>query len=295
MAESSQVLKKLDFPAYCIKLLDNGLIAIAGGGGTSKTGVGNSIELGLIDYQYSESESKASVDASLSGGGIARFKSIHTFVPNDAIMKFVGFTSERTNKPAENRNSSSHSKLKREKSESTSSNKISDLFLAAPVNNTIEIYKLVPTANKSAQEAVVAKKTIANGSVKKRKGSRTKSNSLSSDQSQTSGSQGSSEPLEASAYLKLSNVVKMNEYDESLSDPFEDAAVGNRASVSSSSKGRLNSVNSKSAQNLCQVNQSDESISSLAVCKVRNTTCKNNNKTTGLSVLLCAGTSKGTL
>ena len=84
MAES-QVLKRLDFPAYCVKVLDNGLVAISGGGGTSKTGVANSIELGLVDYAPISSET----------GRHAQFQSVHTFEPNDAIMKFISFTVDR--------------------------------------------------------------------------------------------------------------------------------------------------------------------------------------------------------
>jgi hypothetical protein len=75
----SLVLRKLDFPAYCIKLLDNGLIAISGGGGTSKTGVGNSIELGFIEISQKNNEN------------YAIFNLIHKCETSDAIMKFVTF------------------------------------------------------------------------------------------------------------------------------------------------------------------------------------------------------------
>lgn len=88
MAES-QVLKRLDFPAYCVRVLDNGLVAIAGGGGTSKTGVGNSIELGLVNY--------STVDLTNKGANNhAQFESIHTYEPQDAIMKFINFTVDRS-------------------------------------------------------------------------------------------------------------------------------------------------------------------------------------------------------
>ncbi len=81
----SQVLKRLDFPAYCVRVLDNGLVAISGGGGTSKTGVGNSIELGLVNYA-----------AVASAKNHAQFESIHTFEPQDAVMKFTSFSIDRS-------------------------------------------------------------------------------------------------------------------------------------------------------------------------------------------------------
>ncbi len=88
----SQVLKRLDFPAYCVRVLDNGLVAIAGGGGTSKTGVGNSIELGLVNY--------VTPDAAKNH---AQFESIHTFEPRDAVMKFTSFTVDRSGTSATGR------------------------------------------------------------------------------------------------------------------------------------------------------------------------------------------------
>ena len=166
MAESSQVLKKLDFPAYCIKHLENGLVAIAGGGGTSKTGVGNSIELGIIEYDATNSSNISSNNKAKQhdDDGIARFKSIHTFVPNDAIMKFVSFSCERTlhhsaaaaSKSANKANNGTLVASKKADAASTSSNisntsstgsplhVANDLYLAAIVNNTIEVYKLLP-------------------------------------------------------------------------------------------------------------------------------------------------------
>lgn len=287
MAEDSQVLKRLDFPAYCIKLLDNGLVAIAGGGGTSKTGVGNSIELGLLDYEH---------DNSCNVDGLAKFQSIHTFVPNDAIMKFVGFTCERQSSLMLKNNSSKQ--LKREKSSNStndqsslsSTTKLNDLFIAAPVNNTIEIYKLVPSVSKHTNEnnrEQQMKNHLSNGSIKKRKNS--SKNKTPPANLSNIATNNTKVKLETNAYLKLSNIVKMSEVDESLSDPFEDIPP-----TLSASKSRLNSINSKSAQNLFQTNQPDESITSLAVCKLKNTTCKNNNKTNG-GILLCAGTSKGNI
>ncbi|CAF0706670.1 unnamed protein product [Brachionus calyciflorus] len=112
----SQVLRRLDYPAYCIKLLDNGLVALAGGGGTAKTGVGNSIELGFLTYSNNTAE----------------FKQIHQFNSEDAIMKFVSFTQERSN-------------IKKK-------SKINDLYLAAAVDQTVEIYKILPHFKKDQKK-----------------------------------------------------------------------------------------------------------------------------------------------
>ncbi len=92
----SQVLKRLDFPAYCVKVLDNGLVVISGGGGTSKTGVGNSIELGMLDYSNAAFAATLPTTADqLTPSKCALFQSIYTFEPNDAVMKFISFTLDR--------------------------------------------------------------------------------------------------------------------------------------------------------------------------------------------------------
>lgn len=119
----SQVLRRLDYPAYCIKLLENGLVAMAGGGGTAKTGVGNSLELGFISYK----------------NNLAEFKQIHQFQSEDAIMKFVPFYLERQNIKFES--------------------KINDIYIAAALNQSVEIYKIqsclkkLENKNKSQFEA----------------------------------------------------------------------------------------------------------------------------------------------
>lgn len=109
----SQVLRRLDYPAYCIKLLENGLVAMAGGGGTAKTGVGNSLELGFISYK----------------NNLAEFKQIHQFQSDDAIMKFVPFYLERQNLKSES--------------------KINDIYIAAALNQSVEIYKIQSCLKKS--------------------------------------------------------------------------------------------------------------------------------------------------
>jgi hypothetical protein len=147
MAES-QVLKKLDSPAYCIKVLENGLIAIAGGGGTSKTGVGNLIELGLIHYEINNK-----LNGTVNYDGQAKFKSIHTFEPEDAIMKFVSFTIEEKEKTILKKDLKIKQKIENQSEKNGENEKTSktnkrpakfDMFLAAAVNDSVEIYKLSP-------------------------------------------------------------------------------------------------------------------------------------------------------
>ena len=136
----SQVLRRLDFPAYCVKLLDNGLLAIAGGGGTAKTGVGNSIELGFLEYSGEQA----------SGAYSASFKLIHKFETHDAIMKFVSFTCE-PDSPSQHHRSRLNSESKHNSigtSTTAAAYHISDLYLAGALDNSIEIFKIEPSVEK---------------------------------------------------------------------------------------------------------------------------------------------------
>jgi hypothetical protein len=120
----SQVLRKLDFPAYCIKVLDNGILVITGGGGTSKTGVGNSIELGFIEYSPMK----------FTGEYKAYFKLIHKFETCDAIMKFVTFNLSFNEKRIPNKGTNMISLPKDQIS--------CDIFIAGALDYSIEIYKI---------------------------------------------------------------------------------------------------------------------------------------------------------
>ena len=130
LMEDSQVLKKLNFPAYCVKVLDNGLIALSGGGGTAKTGVENWLELGKIDY---DSEFNA------------KFTTICNFPTSDAVMKFISFQYDTTTSSSQSSLSSSQN--------SKATTKPTDTFIIAAVGNSIETYKLVPTIEKSAENS----------------------------------------------------------------------------------------------------------------------------------------------
>ncbi len=122
----SQVLTHLNFPAYCVKVLDNGLVVIAGGGGTAKTGVENLLQIGKIRY-----------DSQFN----ATFITIHKFSTNDAIMKFITFKYDY-NQNTSNKNSTA------------ATQKPSDLFIIAPVGSSIEIYKLMPVIEKTAESTL---------------------------------------------------------------------------------------------------------------------------------------------
>ncbi len=162
--EDSQVLKKLNYPAYCVKVLDNGLVALSGGGGTAKTGVENWLELGKIDY---DSEFNA------------KFSTIYNFSTTDAIMKFISFQYKNENDnlsasltiPSSSSSSSPHTQKN-----NTKTNKPYDTYIVAAVGNSIEIYKLIPT---------IEKPTEANPRTREVSKERKKSSEINSNQQTT--------------------------------------------------------------------------------------------------------------
>jgi hypothetical protein len=126
----SQVLKKLTFPAYCVRVLDNGLVVISGGGGTAKTGVENWLEIGKIRY-----------DAQFN----ATFITIHNFATSDAVMKFTSF------KYNANQNADADMKT----------NQPDELYIVAAVGCTIEIYKLMPIIEKTLEDTLSPSNSIS--------------------------------------------------------------------------------------------------------------------------------------
>lgn len=215
----SQVLKRLDFPAYCIKLLDNGLIAIAGGGGTSKTGVTNWIEIGHINYNNNTTTNNLNASKFST-----EFKLIAKLETDDAIMKFVCFSLDKSN----------HS--------------TSDFYLAAALNNQIEVYKIQSKINKPPPETLNENEgnnpsDHQPSTVVKRKKS-TNSSTATKPNGTTTTAQPIHQSLEAGAELKLVTRIKLHDQD----------------------------------------GPSDESIVSLQV-----------HKSHGSSIVLCAGTSTGSI
>lgn len=167
----SQVLNRLDFPAYCIKLLDNGLVALTGGGGMAKTGVGNSIVLGFINYSPNHQ---------------AEFKQIHKFDSEDAIMKFVSFTCEHLH--------TNHSKTK---------SNLNDLYIAAAVNQSIEIYKVEPCLNKQNSNS---DPEMSSNLIQRKKST---SQAISSSKKSL---------IEAGASIKLVNTIKLSDSSDVSKD-----------------------------------------------------------------------------
>lgn len=173
----SQVLKRLDSPAYCVRVLDNNLIAVSGGGGTAKTGVGNSIELGIVDYETASS-SRA-----------AQFQTIHKYEPNDAVMKFITFSHDRSKRLSKAKTPKNGYASKPIQSTSTTQplkadydSTKNDLFIAAALNDTIEIYKVQPTIDKLNKT-----NTNSNNNLRQRNGSVRRSNSNSSQSLKPNG------------------------------------------------------------------------------------------------------------
>jgi hypothetical protein len=226
MNESSQVLKRLNYPAYCIKLLGNNLIALAGGGGTSNTGVGNSIEIGVVDYKTDLSKEVKSHEV-LSGE--ATLSTVSTYEPNDAIMKFISFSVER-------RQNSNAKRVTDPKSTKSKKFELNDTYLAAAVNNSVEIYKLVPTISHS--------------------------NSAGSDTSSTS-----------------TNTTFNRKSNKSASTPSEPL------------KPAVHLTHVTTISKICS--SPDDSVVSLASCKMKSSKSKGNNVDGG--VFLCVGTSKGSI
>jgi hypothetical protein len=316
MAES-QVLKRLDSPAYCIRVLDNGLVAIAGGGGKAKTGVGNLIELGLVDYHF-DSKTEASSD------GQATFKSIHSFEPEDAIMKFVSFSLDRNHRQSTavfsqpptgtnhdnqslRKNSLQNGKVQNLSTSSSTSGYSQDsfdstkcdMYLAAAVNDNIEIYKLSPKLNKTTTSTETnglnngyVKLEQANNFLKNRKGSiksqrKSSSSSHNYDHQNHSQYQTTNTNLEASVELKLVCSVNIkNDYTNpndflSEPDPFEETPDQDESSQPAHHT--TTTTTGRTRKRTVSLRIDEESICSLAVCKSFN------------KVHLCAGTSKGSI
>jgi len=256
----SQVLKLLEFPAYCVRVLDNGLIAIAGGGGTSKTGVSNCIELGIIDYSNNDLNR-------------AQFHSIHKFEPSDAIMKFTSFNYDRSYSLMKAKLAkSSKNGFKQPPITDTQVAAKNDLFIAAALNDSIEIYKIQPTIDKSNKNNNNLRQR--NGSTRRSNGSTSslssRSNGINHNSSNHSLSSSNHDDLKASAYLKLVNIVKLT---TSQTNNEDDVFDENRPVLT---------------RKLSNLKTNEESIETLAVCNMPRNESFN-------EILLCAGTSKGNI
>ena len=241
--EDSQVLKKLNFPAYCVKVLDNGLIALSGGGGTAKTGVENWLELGKIDY---DSEFNA------------KFSTICNFSTNDAVMKFISFQHDPTSSSLSlSSSSSSSSPSSQSSSQNSKSMKPLDTYIIAAVGNSIETYKLVPTieksihidslsrSNEASRERKKSSESNNHTNVRKRQNSTSKSSSSSSNDKTNSNDLKNKNGynLKASACIKSLFKITLNEMlEENQATKIEITALA--VSQQQGKKQKTNSSNS---------------------------------------------------
>jgi len=293
----SQVLKRLDFPAYCVRVLDNGLVAIAGGGGTSKTGVGNSIELGLVNY--------STVDLANSDNNRAQFQSIHTFEPHDAIMKFISFAVDRSNDLNNGNSNLQKNNSKRGKSgiiKNTNGAKLleenfqpdfdsnkSDLYIAACVNSSIEIYKVQPIIDKHSTNLTTKRtRTNSNSSqssnststnvVNRKRNSISRQNSAAKEVKEVIQSKNmtASASLIHQKSIHVDQIINENDHSQILSEPENKQKITKKLSAS------LNTSK-----------YDDETIDVLAICQVK--IKAKNNQVINSRTLLCSGTSKGNI
>jgi hypothetical protein len=287
----SQVLKRLDYPAYCVRMLENGLIAISGGGGTAKTGVSNCIELGLADYS----------------ADISSFQTMHIYEPSDAVMKFASFSCEIPKIPVPNLNDKNNNK-KNELNQRNDRPKVGKelqqaVFIVAAVQDTLEIYRLDRTVEKGDLNSPKASKPkeSSTATVKKRKDSRRQSQntqdavtrkSQSDDKMSSNKSTNDGQiKYHARAALKLINVLKCNpnsddEYD--VDDAYEDyqeefqqekGLIQRKRTLSKRVSGRIPSTSH---------NDPEHSVNVIAVCKMNK-----QQKVESETICLCAGTSNG--
>lgn len=79
-SSSSHFLEEMSFPPYCIQPLKSwGMIAVGGGGGTSKTGVANAVDLKWIYLNQSSDpeNNKCSI------------QNVNSFLQHDSVMRMV--------------------------------------------------------------------------------------------------------------------------------------------------------------------------------------------------------------
>lgn len=289
MAES-QVLKRLDFPAYCVRVLDNGLVAIAGGGGTSKTGVGNSIELGHVELA-----------SKISGSNNhAQFQSIHTFEPQDAVMKFTSFAVDRSLPITNNLSHNAKTKSKNKSESSKDSDEIkpefdankSDLYIAACVNSTIEVYKVQPIIDRHSRKLTVRRTrsnsgsssnesttTVQPGNLRQRTtGSKkpTFTRANSKEGTIQSNNMTASASLVHQKSIHIDQIISENDNDNFLSEPEQKPKATKKLSTS------LNTSK-----------YDEETIDTVAVCQIK--VRAKNNQVISNRILLCSGTSKGNI
>lgn len=283
-----QVLRRFDFPAYCIKVLDNSLVAISGGGGTSKVGVPNSIELGIIDYDATTTTATTGGKKPSSAADFAKlfesnttphFDSLHSFETGDAIMKFISFTTER--------NYGQGNEKKRDTS-SSSSHLRTDTYLVAPVDNNLEFYKLKPSIIRGATSSMIEPKKQRKDSKRDELRSRKSSvsgkvsidNNNNAGRKSNGGSVSSDDTIKAISELEL--VFKLDNSNSKIE-------------INNNSGGDVFvAANAVEKQRTASTSQT-ETISAMAACKVSRLAKNGANKKPNDMVLLCTGSSSGSI
>ena len=80
MSSTSVFLQEMAYPPYCLQPLKSwGMIAVGGGGGTAKTGVGNAVDLKWIDLSLSSS----------LHGKKCTVQNVNSFSQCDSVMRMV--------------------------------------------------------------------------------------------------------------------------------------------------------------------------------------------------------------
>jgi hypothetical protein len=80
MSSSSHFLQEMSYPPYCIQPLKSwGMVAVAGGGGTARTGVANAVDLKWIYLNQSSdpTNNKCSI------------QNVNSFTQHDSVMRMV--------------------------------------------------------------------------------------------------------------------------------------------------------------------------------------------------------------
>ena len=80
MTSSSHFLQEMAYPPYCIQPLKSwGMIAVGGGGGTAKTGIGNAVDLKWIYLNQSSDPEKSKCS----------IQNVNSFSQYDSVMRMV--------------------------------------------------------------------------------------------------------------------------------------------------------------------------------------------------------------
>ena len=298
----SQVLKRLDFPAYCIRMLENGLVALSGGGGTAKTGVANSIELGLVDYDLNDYSGRPATSKDASSSPIlerllsngfqkgplkAHFETVHAYQPADAIMKFISFSIDRPCKGCKQKavDQSASKRQQSDNSSSTSPGSVRrNVFLIAAVNNWLEFYEVKPVVQKAADQFETNHVQDA-ANLRQRKSSSAKSKKSSSTKIDNNNNKGldnaslhssksaHDQPLKASSQLNL--IFKLD-------------------TVTNKTIDLISKMDNETFLPETAPSEATETVNAMAVSKATTASGGKNEKNSS-SVQLCVGTSKGSI